>query len=122
MALCLTGCVGPGPALEYLAWRRDANLPDPEELLAQGRWTVPADGSRAFAIMASITAAVVHTPTAARWAAAWDLFAQGSQTHADLAALSGRAMAIAVMPKHKFPAPKGMMAMASLLKKIGGFA
>lgn len=122
MALCLAGCVGEGPALELLAWRRDADLPDPETLLAKGQWTVPVDGSKAFAIMASITAAVVSNPTTARWATAWDLFAQGAQTHGDLAALCGRSMAMAIMPIHKFPAPKGMMTMAQLLKKIGGFA
>jgi hypothetical protein len=120
MMLCIGGCIGDAAAAEFLAWRKRQDLPDPEALLATGQWTVPGDGSVAFTIMGSIVAAVCANPTRDRWVKGWELLALAAQRHADLAALTGRSMAQGCMT-HRFPPPPGMVAMAPLLKAIGGF-
>ena len=71
----LGGCVGPGPATEYLAFVADADLPDPEALLKDPDSYKP-DACRIDRTVVALTAvagAVERDFTDARWQAAWKL-------------------------------------------------
>jgi hypothetical protein len=69
----VSGCVGEGPALEYLAYVQDADLPDPEELLAkpEGFTIDPARIDRTIAAVTAVAGAVKSQFTDGRWRAAW---------------------------------------------------
>ena len=63
-ATLMGGCVGTGAIREYLLWREELDLPDPEELLANPtKYKHPVRGDRAFAILASVVAAFLRKPT-----------------------------------------------------------
>ena len=60
--------VGPGPGVEYLTWLAEADLPDPETVLADpDNFTLPDRGDRAYAALSSIAAAVAADPSNDRW-------------------------------------------------------
>jgi hypothetical protein len=86
-ALLVAGAIGPGAAAEFLAWREDMDLPDPEAaLLDPGSFKVPDRGDRAYAALAALSAAVLANNTPARWEAAWRAVSSTtSQRHADIA-------------------------------------
>jgi hypothetical protein len=70
--MAIAGLVGEGAAVEFLTWRRDADLPDPETVLADPEafdWTGRAD--RTWAVLSSVVAVVAVRPSTARWTAAW---------------------------------------------------
>jgi hypothetical protein len=118
-ATLIAGLVGPC-AMEFLAWRKEQDLPDPEVLLAGGVWDVPADGSKAYMTMGSVVAAVTNRHDADRWARAWALLDRGRERHADLAVLCARVLAQSLAPKGYRPTPE-LVRMAPMLKAIGGF-
>ncbi len=58
-SLLVRGCVGPGPGVEYLTWLAEADLPDPEAVLADpDSFALPERGDRAYAALTSVAAAV----------------------------------------------------------------
>jgi hypothetical protein len=73
----VSGCVGPGPATQYLAFVADADLPDPEALLAKPDAFVPDPSrvDRTVVAMTAVVGAVDRDFTDARWKAAWELIA-----------------------------------------------
>ncbi|MGZ4729064.1 MAG: AAA family ATPase, partial [Acidimicrobiales bacterium] len=86
-AMLIAGAVGPGPAAEFLAWRQELDLPDPEEVLRDpSSFRLPERGDRAYAALTSVTAAVLADNTATRWQAGWLAVAAGTADgHADIA-------------------------------------
>jgi len=120
---CMAGCVGDGAAVEFLAWQRAQDLPDPEALLSGAAWDVPADGSKAYATMASVVACVTARPDQARWVRAWDILIMAhDKGHADLAVLCARSMAEALVKTGQYRMPPAATKMARLLMAIGGFS
>ena len=72
----LAGCLGNGVALKFLAYVRDADLPDPEALLGAPKTYVPPQGrvDRTVAALSAVVGALQSKPlTADRWGAAWVL-------------------------------------------------
>ena len=69
----IAGCVGDGPAIEYLAYVADADLPDPEELLKNPESFKPSVGriDRTVAALTAVAGAVESLITEERWKAAW---------------------------------------------------
>jgi hypothetical protein len=62
-SVLVRGCVGPGPGVEFLTWLAEADLPDPEAVLAAPEtFELPARGDRAFAALSSVAAAVAANP------------------------------------------------------------
>lgn len=60
---CVEGCIGEAIAFDFMTWVRNADLPLPADVLKNG-WT--PDFRRldvAFAVLASVTAYVVNSPT-----------------------------------------------------------
>jgi len=88
-AILLAGCVGEGPAHEFLRWRRELDLPDPEELLAAPEsFQLPPRGDQQYAVLAAVVAAAVREPVKRdRLAAAWRVIdAARQQGGGDIAA------------------------------------
>ena len=88
------GAVGNGPGVEFLTWLEEADLPDPEQVLADpASFRLPERGDRAFAALTSIAAVVATQPTPERWAAAWKVFGSVSDKAPDAAATAARSLA-----------------------------
>lgn len=84
-----TGLVGESAGIEYLAWRRDLDLQDPEELLKDPHSLVIEDDrlDRAYAALTSVYSAVNRNCTVKRWEAGMKVVARGLELgYADVAA------------------------------------
>lgn len=122
-ATLVGGCVGDGPAMEFLTWRRDLDLPDPEWVLRNpDKFTVPARGDQAFAVLTAVISAAVGDLTRDRWLAAWTVLAQaGDQGAKDIAAAAARALAQAGRDKRPaLPLPQKELAGFIPLLEMGG--
>ncbi|MBT9258222.1 MAG: MoxR family ATPase [Clostridiales bacterium] len=122
--ILLSGAVGPGAALEFLRWRKDLDLPDPEDLLRDPEsFRLPVRGDAAFAVLSSVAAAVLSKLTKERWMAAWDIMAKAAeQGAADVAAAAVRSLAEAFREGRAkgMPVPsKQLQPFLPLLKEAG---
>lgn len=104
--LLLAGMVGEGAALEFAAYVRELDLPDPEALLADpDRAPLPARGDLLLAALGGAVAAAVRELTPPRWAAAWRLLARAAREVApDVAAAAATDLARARRPDLPLPA------------------
>ncbi|MBC2722772.1 MAG: AAA family ATPase [Desulfosporosinus sp.] len=120
IASLTAGCVGEGACLEFLAWRRDLDLPDPEEVLANPTYLqLPDRGDQAFAILMAIVTAAVGSLTEERWSAAWCVLARASEHgNKDIAAVAAKKLAQARKPELSIPL-KELEEFAPLLQKGG---
>ena len=119
-ASLVAGCVGEGPGLEFLSWRRNLDLPDPEEVLAHpDRFQVPERGDQTFAVLTAVVSAAVSNLTKDRWLAAWQVLARAAEQGAkDIAAASAKALARARKPGLPLP-QKELQGFIPLLKEGG---
>jgi hypothetical protein len=93
-SLLLRGCVGTGAGVEFLTWLAEADLPDPEAVLADpDSFSLPARGDRAYATLGSVAAAVSTNATPDRWRRGWRAFARAAETAPDVAAAAARTLA-----------------------------
>ena len=93
-AALLTGSVGEGPGLEFLAWVTEMDLPDPEVVLADpDSFVLPERGDRAYAALTSIAAAVAGRSTSERWLAGWKVLGKAGEEAPDIAAVAARILA-----------------------------
>jgi MoxR-like ATPase len=94
LARLVIGCVGDGAGLEFLAWYKALDLPDPETLLRNpDEFELPSRGDQAFAVLASVVTAVTQKPSKARWLAAWTIMDRAaSQGGKDIAASAARSL------------------------------
>src|SRR5947209_10270202 len=87
--LAACGLVGEGAAVEYLTWRREADLPDPMLVVADPS-IVPwrsLDPSRCWAILAGVVGYSTGKGTIESWREAWrPLAAAAEQGKGDVAA------------------------------------
>jgi MoxR-like ATPase len=93
--LLVAGCVGAGAAHEFLTWRRDFDLVDPEFLLADPTSIkMPRRSDHAFAVLAAVVAAVISNNTPERWERAWAVVHEfvAADKH-DVAAIAARQLA-----------------------------
>lgn len=116
----VAGCVGEGPALEFLSWRRELDLPDPEEVLKNpSKFRLPERGDQAFAVLAAVVSAAIGNLTKERWLAAWKVLARATEQGAkDIAAASARALANARHSKLPMPT-KELREFIPILQKAG---
>jgi len=119
-ASLVAGCVGEGAALEFLAWLRNLDLPDPEELLREpDKFKVPERGDQAFAVLTAVVSAAVGNLTRDRWLAAWTVLARAADQGAkDIAAAAAKALAQARKPGLPLP-QKELQGFIPLLKQGG---
>lgn len=93
-SLLVRGCVGTGPGVEFLSWLAEADLPDPEAVLADpDSFVLPTRGDRAYAALSSIAAAVAADPDDGRWERGWRAFGRASTSAPDVAAAAARTLA-----------------------------
>jgi len=120
VAELVAGCVGEGPALEFLGWRRSLDLQDPEQLLANpASYRHPARGDQVYATLAAVVAAVVARPTQERWRAAWEIIARAVQAGApDMAAAAARALAGVRQSNWSLPV-ESIRSLAPILRAAG---
>ncbi len=112
------GSVGPGPGVELLTWLAEADLPDPEQVLADpDSFELPERGDRAYAALSSIAAAVAADPTPDRWARGWVVFGKAGERAADVAAAAARTLARCRPPGA--PIPPEVVAFTPLLRDAG---
>ncbi len=90
--LLLAGAVGEAAAVEFLAWRRALDVPDPELLLRDpSRYVPPRHGDQVYVLLMGVVDAVRRRLTAGRWRAAWSIVERTVRLgHGDLAVLAGR--------------------------------
>lgn len=119
-ASLVAGCVGDGAGLEFLAWRKALDLPDPEEILAHpDQFRVPERGDQAFAVLTAVVSAAVGNLTKAHWLAAWTVLARAAEQGAkDIAAAAAKALAAARKPGLPLP-QKELQEFIPLLQKGG---
>jgi hypothetical protein len=96
VSLLISGCVGEGNAMEFLNWRRELDLPDPEEILEKPEkikqyW--PKRGDRQFAVLSSISAAIIAKNTPARWKKGWVVLNHVAKEAGDICASVARTLA-----------------------------
>lgn len=112
------GAVGEGAGVEFLSWLIEADLPDPEVVLADpDAFEMPDRGDRAFAALAAVAAAVAADPTTERWYAGWRVLGRGGETAPDVAAVAARVLA-RCRPSGADPPPEVRL-FAPLLKQAG---
>lgn len=66
----IKGCVGNGPAIEFINYIKDVDLPDPELLIADPsalNMTKYKRHDRLFAVLSSVTSAILANNTPDRW-------------------------------------------------------
>ncbi len=70
--MTIAGCVGEGPAVEFLSWIGAQDLPDPEEILKDpDGFVVPKSLDKVQIIGNDIVQAVINNTTPERWTAVW---------------------------------------------------
>jgi AAA domain (dynein-related subfamily) len=117
-SLLVCGAVGQGAGVEFLTWLAEADLPDPEAVLADpDSFELPTRGDRAYASLSSIAAAVAAHPTPERWAAGWVVFGHAADAVPDVAAVAARTLARCRPPGA--PVPPQVAAFSELLRDAG---
>jgi hypothetical protein len=93
-AALIRGAVGDATGTEFLSWLAEMDLPDPEKVLADpDTFRLPERGDRAYAALASITAAVAAAPTPERWTAGWRVLGTCAESAPDVAASAAMVLA-----------------------------
>jgi hypothetical protein len=120
-AEAVAGCVGEGPAGEFITWARALDLPDPEELLADpARFRLPERGDVAYAVLAAVATAVVSRCTTERWLAAWEILGRAAEQGAkDISAAAARQLARLRREKPELPLPVQVAQFVTLLREAG---
>lgn len=115
----VSGCVGDGVAVEFVSWLDALDLPNPEDLLKDpSSFKMPARGDQLFAILTSVTTAVLQNNTASRWYAGWKVLEEViRQNKPDVAAIA--AIALANNQPNGASIPPTLNAFGPLLKKVG---
>lgn len=90
--LAVLGCVGPGPAAEYITYRENIDLPNPEQLIESPKdFVIPTRMDKVYVIGASIMAALRNNTTRERWNSVGLIIERiASSGHPDLAVTFAR--------------------------------
>lgn len=117
-SLLVRGCVGPAAGVEFLTWLAEADLPDPEAVLADPEsFVLPERGDRAYAALSSVAAAVAADPGDGRWQRGCRALAHAANSAPDVAAAAARTLARCRPPGA--PIPDEVQAFAPLLRDAG---
>lgn len=121
-SLVVTGAIGEATAYEYLSWRENLDLPDPDALL-DGRESISFSDVRAdrvYVVLQSVVAAVEQNVTDDRWTAAMRLCCQAAaQVSIDPAVPAVRALVAPGSRPMSATVPKEISVFAPVLKQAG---
>lgn len=115
--LLTSGLVGMGPAMEFMRYAEQADLPDPEAVLADPTLLrLDRRSDLVLATLAAVTAAVAAECTEERWNAGWAVLAHVcDQGVADMAALAANHLLPLRDPS--WPAPATATAFLPILRE-----
>lgn len=101
-----TGLVGEGAGIEFLTWRRDADLPDPAAVVADPSIVAWSDRpDRVWAVLSGVVGWAVARGTVEAWRSAWGpLLAAVENGAPDVAAQAARGLGLARPAKAAVPA------------------
>lgn len=119
--MLVAGSVGDAPAIEFLTWRRDLDLPDPEDLLADPEnHPLPLDrGDKAYVVLSGVASAAIRDKDEPRWLAGWKVLARAAKSGGmDVAASAARTLA-RNLPGTVTAAPPEAAAFAKVLRAAG---
>lgn len=95
-AMLVAGAVGEGAGIEFLSWLANADLPDPEAVLADpDSVTLPDRSDRAFAVLTAVASVAIARGDAESWSAAWRVLAKATDAAPDVATLVAQSLAAA---------------------------
>jgi AAA domain (dynein-related subfamily) len=95
-ATLIFGTVGEGAGIEFLSWQANADLPDPEAVLADpDSFELPERSDRAFAVLTAVTSVAIAHGDADSWTAAWRVLAKATSAAPDVATLVAQSLAAA---------------------------
>jgi hypothetical protein len=95
-AALVTGAVGEGAGIEFLSWLANADLPDPEAVLADpDSFELPERSDRAFAVLTAVASVAISHGDPESWAAAWRVLAKATSAAPDVATLVAQSLASA---------------------------
>jgi MoxR-like ATPase len=116
-SVLVAGVVGDGPAIEFLRYARDADLPDPEALLmAPWSLALPDRPDLLLAALAAVTTAVAMDCTEERWNAAWEVLAVAcGHAKSDVAAMA--ATELLALRQPGWPPPRHVKAFIPVLRQ-----
>ena len=114
--IAVMGCVGAGPAAEYITYRENIDLPNPEEIIsAPKNFVIPTRMDKVFVIGASLMAVLRSNMTQERWDAVGVVLERiASSGHPDLAVTFARDW-LRERPKGATPDPNLLKALIPLL-------
>ena len=114
--IVVMGCVGPGAAAEYITYRENIDLPNPEEIIASPRnFVIPNRMDKIYVVGASLMAVLRNNMTRQRWDAVGivlERIAEGGNP--DLAVTFARDW-LRERPKDAVPDPALLKALIPLL-------
>lgn len=101
-----TGLVGEGAGIEFLTWRRDADLPDPAAVVADPSIVAWSDRpDRVWAVLSGVVGWAVARGTVEAWRSAWGPLLSAAEHGApDVAAQAARGLGLARPAKAAVPA------------------
>jgi hypothetical protein len=110
--------VGPGASAEYLTYRDNLDLPDPEDVLAKAsQFVIPSRADQLYVMCAGILAVVRSRLTADRWHAAGVVYERvAAAGHPDIAVSFARDW-IRERPDGELPREDILCALIPLLKE-----
>ena len=95
-AALVCGAVGEGAGIEFLSWLANADLPDPEAVLADpDSFELPERSDRAFAALTAVAAVAIAHGDPESWSAAWRVLACATGAAPDVATLVAQTLAAA---------------------------
>jgi hypothetical protein len=114
--LAVLGCVGPGASAEYITYRENVDLPNPEELIKNPRdFVLPNRMDKIYVIGASLLAVLRNNMNPERWNAVGIILERiASSGHPDLAVAFARDW-LRERPKDSTPDQKLLKALIPLL-------
>jgi hypothetical protein len=114
----ISGAVGEAAGIEFLSWLANADLPDPEAVLADpDSFELPERSDRAFAVLTAVASVAIARGDAASWTAAWRVLAKATPTAPDVATLVAQSLAAA--RPHGAALPSEVLRLAPVLRAAG---
>lgn len=103
--MLLAGCIGVGPATEFLNFVKNLDLPDPEELLKNPALFHPGDlrDDQLFTIINGVISATINNLTKDRWIAAWSIMTKTAKEKGSADIAAGSVGALLRKRKSDFP-------------------
>lgn len=116
--IVVRGSVGQGASAEYLTYRSNTDLPNPEDVLAgPGEFPIPKRPDQLFVIAGGALRAVRSNPTDSRWSAAGQILERiANEGFADIAVSLARDW-LGMRPEGSKPDPNVLKALVPLLKE-----